>query len=193
MHANEVNKTRVLVECALFVALATVLSLFTLFSMPQGGTITPFSMVPLLLASHRHGIKWGAFTGFTHGLLQTLLGLKNVMYCTTIWAMAGCVLLDYIIAYTVIGLASAAEPFFKNQRLGIMAGAAAAGLLRYLCSFLSGILIWGGYAPEGTPVWLYSLVYNGSYMIPEILLTAGAAVILLPLLDRLGRSEKSAS
>ena len=64
------------------------------------------------------------------------------------------------------------------------AGVTVAGLLRYLCSFLSGIIIWKEYAPETMPVWLYSLGYNGSYMIPEIILTAIAAVLVMQVMDR---------
>ena len=64
------------------------------------------------------------------------------------------------------------------------AGVTVAGLLRYLCSFLSGIIIWREYAPETMPVWLYSLGYNGSYMIPEIILTAVASVLVIRALDK---------
>ena len=81
------QKTKTLVECALMVALSTILSFITIYQMPQGGSITAVSMMPLVLASFRHGPKWGLFTGFTYGLLQMMLGIKNVMYCTTFGAM----------------------------------------------------------------------------------------------------------
>lgn len=64
-------------------------------------------------------------------------------------------------------------------------------MLRYLCSFLSGILIWGAYAPENMPVWLYSLTYNGSYMIPEAILSTVVAIILVKTLDVVFPAEKS--
>ena len=63
-------------------------------------------------------------------------------------------------------------------------GTAVAGLIRYACSFLSGILIWGEYAPEDMPVWLYSLTYNGSYMIPEIILTVLVVVLIIKKFPR---------
>lgn len=172
------NKTRTLVECALMIALATVLSYIPIFEMPQGGSITLCSMLPIMVVSWRHGIKWGLFTGFTHGLLQMFLGFKNVMYCTTIWSMIGCILLDYILAFMVLGIACLFAKPFKNLLVGTAVSAVIVGLLRYVCSFLSGILIWQAYAPEGTPVWFYSLTYNGSYMIPEIILTAIVAVLV---------------
>ena len=178
------KKTRILVECAVMIAVATVLSMITLFQMPQGGDITAAATLPLLVISHRHGLKWGLFTGFTHGLLQTMLGMKNVMAAGNLGTMILCVLLDYVLAYTVMGAACIFEGLFpKNRRLGLAVGSVAVGLVRYACSFLSGILIWGAYAPADQPVWLYSLSYNGSYMIPEIIITTVAAVLLIPALD----------
>lgn len=182
------QKTRTLVECALMVALATILSFITVYQLPQGGDITAASMMPLVLASFRHGPRWGLLTGFVYGLIQMMLGFKNVMYCTTIVAMILCVLLDYLAAYAVMGLSCVFGAPVKNRVASVAVGSVVAGLLRYLCSFLSGILIWGGYAPEDMPVWLYSLTYNGSYMIPEIILTAIAAVLVMRVLDRQVRS-----
>ena len=81
------------------------------------------------------------------------------------------ILLDYVIAYTVLGLAGIiAKPFLKPVK-GAVVGTLAVTAVRYLCHIASGILIWGVYAPEGTPVWLYSLLYNGSYMVPEMIIT----------------------
>lgn len=187
--SNKQNKTRILVECALMIALSTILSYIPFIEMPQGGSITLCSMVPLVYLSHRRGLAWGAFAGFANGLIQMIIGFKNVLYCTTFLSMVGCILLDYIIAYTVIGCEALIEKPFKNKLVGIGIGTVVVGLVRYFCSFLSGILIWGGYAPEGTPVWVYSLGYNGSYMIPEIIMTAVVAVLLSKLLDK--RLEKA--
>lgn len=173
------SKTRTLVEGALMIALATVLSYLKLLDMPQGGSIT-LEMLPLILMGLRNGAKWGCFTGFVHGLLQMLIGFSNVLYCTTLGAQIGCILLDYLVAFTVLGLAPVFAKLFSNKLAGVAVGTAIVGLLRYLCSFLSGVLIWGGYAPEGQPVWLYSLGYNGSYMIPDIII----AVVVLVLMRK---------
>ena len=160
--SRSVTKTRVMVECALMIALATILAYIPLFELPQGGSITLFSMLPIMVVGWRHGLKWGVFTGFVHGLIQMMLGFKNVMYCTTIGSMILCVLLDYILAFMALGMVALFAKPFKNKLVGVAFSCVCVGLLRYLCSFLSGILIWGGYAPEDTPVWLYSLTYNGS-------------------------------
>lgn len=178
------QKTKTLVECALMIALSTILSFITIYKLPQGGDITAVSMMPLVLASFRHGPKWGVFTGFVYGIIQMILGFKNIMYCTTLGAMVLCALLDYLAAYSVMGLACVFGQPFGNRDLRVAVGTVVTGLLRYLCSFLSGILLWGGYAPDTMPVWLYSLTYNGSYMIPEIILTAIAAVLVMRVMDK---------
>ncbi|MDD4849494.1 MAG: energy-coupled thiamine transporter ThiT [Gemmiger sp.] len=171
------SKTRILVEGALMIALATVLSYLKFFDLPQGGSIT-LEMLPLVLMGLRNGPKWGCFTGFVHGLLQMMLGFQNVLYCATLPSQLACVLLDYLVAFTVLGFAPVFARFFKNDYVGVTVGAVAAGLLRFACSFLSGILVWGAYAPEGTPVWIYSLTYNGSYMVPNCIIMAVICLLL---------------
>ena len=177
--------TLTLVECAMMIAMATVLSLFPIFKMPQGGSVTFASMAPLVLVSYRHGIKWGLGTALTHSLLQMVLQF-NSPPAQTFWAFAGVILLDYVLAFTVLGSASFFGGVLKNKAAAAALGTSVVSVLRFLCSFLSGLLIWGSFAPEGTPVWLYSLVYNGSYMLPELAITAVVTAILLPLLGRIG-------
>ena len=72
------SKTRVLVECALMVAIGTVLANIKIFTMPNGGSVTLLSMLPFVLVSFRHGVKWGLFTGLVNGCLQMLLGFWAV-------------------------------------------------------------------------------------------------------------------
>lgn len=177
------NTTLTLVECALMIALSTVLSLLTIFKMPQGGAVTCASLVPLVLVSYRHGLKWGVGTAFVHSLLQMLLGF-SAPPAKTFWAFLGVVLLDYVLAFTVLGTASFFGKPFKKRAASVAVGSVAVCFLRFVCSFLSGIVLWGEYAPADMPVWLYSLTYNGSYMIPETIITAVVAVVLVGVLDR---------
>lgn len=177
------NTTLILVECALMIAMSTVLSMLKIFELPQGGAVTCASMVPLVLVSYRHGLKWGVLTAFTHSLLQMIIRF-DAPPANTFWAFLGVILLDYILAFTVLGTASFFGKPFQNRAAAVAVGSVAVCALRFLCSFLSGILIWGGYAPEGTPVWLYSLTYNGSYMLVETVITAVVSVILIQALDR---------
>ncbi len=177
------STTWILVECAMMIAMSTVLSMIQLFTMPQGGAVTCASMVPLILVSYRHGLKWGAGTAFVHSLLQMAIGFYPPP-AQSFFAFVGVILLDYVLAFTVLGTASFFGKPFKKRVASVAVGAAAVGILRFLCSFLSGILIWSSYAPEGTPVWIYSLTYNGSYMLPEIIISVVVAMILVPVLDR---------
>lgn len=170
---NTSKNLRIMVEGAMLIAMAYVLSLIKFYDLPQGGSIT-LEMVPLVVMGLRNGTKWGCLTGLVHGLLQMILGFSNVLYCNGLVAQIGCILLDYLLAFSVLGLAPAlGKPFHSN-----MAGAVLAGFLRFLCSFLSGWILWGSYAPEGMSAVVYSLSYNASYMIPDIIIV-GVVVALL--------------
>ena len=163
------SKTRTLVECALMIALGTVLANIKIFEMPNGGSITLLSMLPFILVSYRHGTKWGLFTGFVNSLLQMLLGFYAPP-APGLLPLGGMILLDS-------GLAGAIAKPFKNRLVGVAVGTAAVCGIRFLCSFLSGVLIWGNLS-DGLPAWIYSLTYNGSYMLPETILTTVAAVLI---------------
>jgi len=183
------TNVRTLVEGAMLIALATILSYIKLFELPYGGSIT-LEMLPLVIMGLRNGTKWGCLTGFVHGLLQMIIGFSNVLYCATLLSQIGCILLDYLLAFTVLGLA----PVFvgicgKNKKLGYVVGSVIAGLLRFACSFLSGWLLWGSYAPEGTGPVIYSLTYNGSYMIPDIIILAVVVAILAATAPKIFRGE----
>lgn len=178
------NRTKLLVEGAMMIALATILSFIKVYELPQGGSIT-LEMLPLVIMGLRNGGKWGCFTGLVHGILQMILGIKNVLYCTTLLSMLGCTLLDYLVAFTVLGLAGVFAKPFKNKLTGIVVGSVIAGLLRFACSFLSGFLIWGGYAPSGQSAVIYSLTYNGSYMIPNIIILAIIAGIIYKIYPKM--------
>ena len=170
------SKTRTLVECALMIALGTVLANIKIFEMPNGGSITLLSMLPFILVSYRHGTKWGLFTGFVNSLLQMLLGFYAPP-APGLLPLVGMILLDYVLAFMALGLAELFARPFKNRTVGVAVGTFAAGFLRFMCSFLSGVLVWGN-LNDGLAAWTYSLTYNGSYMLPETLLTMVAAVLL---------------
>ena len=167
------SKTRILVECALMIALGTVLANIKIFELPNGGSITLFSMVPFILVSFRHGAKWGLFTGFVNSLLQMLLGFYAPP-APGLLPLVGMILLDYVLAFTLLGLACVFAKPFQNRLLGAAVGSAVVCFIRFLCSFLSGVLIWGNLS-DGLPAWIYSLTYNGSYMLPAVVLLYKAA------------------
>ena len=174
------SKTRILTECSLMVAISAVLQLIPPMQMPQGGTVTFGAMVPIVFIALRHGVKWGLLTAFVGSLVQMLLGGISPPPTESFFWFLMVVLLDYVIAYTVLGLASFfAKPLLSTKPLiAVGISAVCVTFMRYICHILSGILIWNVYAPEGTPVWIYSIVYNGSYMLPEIIITTFVTVLL---------------
>ena len=189
------NKTvRRLTESAIFIAIATVLS-FLKIDLPFGGGVTIVSMFPLVFISHRWGWKWGVFAAFVYGVLQMLFGLDNVGYTTTFWTAVGVILFDYVIAYTVIGLSGVFDEVFGKTRKSVCVGIAVTFFLRFACHYITGVWIWGGWMPESfmnmtmTSPWLYSFLYNGWYMLAELVLTEIAANLLYAPLAKFFRRE----
>ena len=174
------NKLYPMTECAIMVALATGLSLITLFKLPLGGSVTVLSMLPICMLSIRHGLKWGLLGGFLHSAIQLLLDLSAVLsWGLTPAAIVGCFFLDYIVAFTVLGLAGV---FRKHGKTGMILGICLALFLRFLSHVLSGTIIFDVWMPENwSNPFIYSVCYNGSFMLPELVLTCIAAFALVSI------------
>ena len=184
---NRQTKTRKLTECAVMVALASVLSLVCIYQAPFDGKVTLASMVPLILVCvHIKEFKWGFICCFAYSLVQMMLGFAAPPTATLLYFFA-VVMIDYIVAFSILAVSNPVSRMFSSKYAGIAVGSAAAVLLRFVCHFISGILIWGVYAPEGQPVWLYSLIYNGGYMLPELIITT----LLSPVLYKVLNLEKT--
>lgn len=179
MKFSAASKTHRLTFSALMIALSTVLSMLKLFQVPQGGSVTVLSMVPLVMVALLYGTRWGVFTCFAHGLLQLLLGLGNLRGLS-LATLVGSVMLDYVLAFTVIGLAGVACRI-KNRAVGAAVGSIIGVTLRFVCHFLSGWLLWSEVIADWGSI-VYSLTYNGSYMLPEIVFTAIVSAIIWPVL-----------
>ena len=179
-----------LVESALMIAVATVASMVKI-DLPFGGGVTIVSMLPLILISHRYGWKWGLLTAFTYSVVQMLFGLDNVGYADSFLMGAGIVLLDYILAYTVIGLSGV----FGKSRKAVAIGIAVTFTLRFLCHLISGAWIWGVWMPDSfmnmtmTNPWIYSALYNGWYMLAELVATELVAMLIYKPLEKYFRGE----
>ncbi len=188
------KSTRRLVESAVMIAIGTVLSMFP-FSAPWafGGGVTICSMLPLVIIAHRYGTKWGLFTAFVYSVLQLILGVSNVQFAAGYGFVlaVGVLLLDYILAFTVIGLSACFNGVIKNHLVSIVVGIVFTFALRFVCHFLSGWIIWGVITPNemGLVAPLYSLIYNGGYMLPETIITALVAVLTNKPLKRYWLAE----
>jgi thiamine transporter len=156
--------TRVLAEVALSVALAYVLNLIIVYQLPQGGSITLGSMVPILILALRRGPRVGIFAGAVFGLVQLFLG--------GYWFTIIQVLLDYPVAFACLGLAG----FFRKSP---MVGVAVSVAARFVCHFVSGVVFFGDYAPPELGPVVYSAIYNGSYMLPELVISVAFVYLLI--------------
>ncbi len=180
------TRTRVLVESGLTIGLAYVLGRFMLFKLPFGGSVS-LDMLPILILALRRGLAPGVLTGAIYGLLNYTLDPVQIVYPLQF-------LLDYGVAYGLVGLAGLGAPAWKRtmvagrQALGLFAVALPFGVMaivaRFAAHYASGIVYFGQYAPEGQPIWLYSLIYNASYMVPSGLACLGLALLILPTLER---------
>lgn len=185
---NQRNLAVKLTESAVMVALGTILSLVAVVKMPFGGDVTLCSMVPAAIIAYRYGVKWGLFTGFAYSLLQLLLGLNNLSYATSAWAAIAIILLDYLVAFTVLGLAGLFRNKIKNQAGAMVLGLLVVCVIRYLCHVLSGCTVWAGVSIPTSDGLLYSLAYNAAYMVPETIVTMAGAFYLCKVFDF--RSER---
>ena len=155
--------TKIIAEIVVFVSLATVLSYIKIFSLPQGGSITAASMVPIIWLALRRGPKVGLFAAAVYGLVQLVIG-PYIFHPAQ-------VLLDYPIAFGMLGLAGF---FQKRPFLGVNVGI----IGRFLAHFFSGIIFFADYAPEGIHPAIYSAVYNGGYLLVELVISIYVVYLL---------------
>lgn len=177
------EKVLTLVEGAVMVALATVLSFIKIINLPWGGSITLLSMLPIVIFSLKRGIGHGLAASFVYSLIQFGQGCAEGIFGwgLTPVALVACIFIDYIFAFTVLGIAGI---FRKHGTPGMIGGSVLAMTLRLVCHYTSGVLIFGSFGElwNGLTInepWLYSLLYNGAYMLPEIVFTTAGVVILL--------------
>ena len=195
---NTVSKrTFNLVLAGVMIAMGTALGFVKPFELPYGGAITLCSMLPVMFFSYRCGLKWGLSAGLVFSVLQLLFGLDALKGISAMMVV-GSIFLDYILAFTVLGLAGMFRGKIKNDAAAFTLGSFVSMMLRYLCSFLSGWVLWASFNEtadmqgfiatffpalgnlSGTALAVvYSLVYNGSYMIPEIILTCVVGFLLV--------------
>ena len=171
-----------LTEAAIMLALGTVLSLIKLLDLPYGGSVTVASMLPVIIIAYRHGIRFGLLIGFVFGVLQQLLGLNTLSYVTTWQSIVAVILLDYIIAFMVLGLGGAFRKM-SSQAGALVLGSVFVCLLRYICHVISGATVWAGLSIPTTAALAYSLGYNATYIVPETIVTAVMAYYVGSMLD----------
>lgn len=163
--------TKKLTVTGVMLALSVVLSLIRLFDAPYGGSVTLCSMLPLLTLAILYGTKWGIISGVVYAVLNMLLTGIPAPPVNNAVSYLLVVLLDYVLAFGGLGLAGTFYRLFGRKSIAVPASSAIAILFRFICHFFSGILIWRVYAWEGVGAAMYSFLYNGSYMLFELLIT----------------------
>lgn len=204
------TKTKRITESAMLLAVAIVLELVSkafIPEMPFGGQVTLVSMLPVVLISYRHGVRWGLIAGICYAMLEMALGAKTVAAAfqpdyfgdgvMIVNALLMC-LLDYVLAFTAIGLGGVFRNKIQKPGVALACGSIVALGARYVAHILSGYILFSGWAEwfftqDGFPAWgaslveslsptalgwVYSAVYNGIYMVPEMILTAIVALLL---------------
>ena len=177
--SNSHLRVRALCEGAILVALAFILSFVKLYELPNGGSLTP-AMFPILLYALRWGLPRGLIASFVFGLLQLIF---DGAYA---WGWQS-MLLDYLLAFTPLGLAG----LFKGKAWGIFPGTVLGCAARFVIHYISGVTIYRIIEPTAVPGFgtfdnasLYSLVYNGSYMLPNTVLALVLAALLYKPMKR---------
>ena len=169
---NRKNELRALCEGAIMVTIAQILSYIKLWEMPWGGSVV-LAMVPIILYAVRWGVGRGLLAGFVFGVLQFMFDGGFAIGWQSIVG-------DYLLAFTVLGLAGV----MKGKKLGVFLGTLIAGVARFLVHYVVGATIWAEYMPDTffgmtmTSPWIYSLLYNMAYMAPNIIITLVVFAIL---------------
>lgn len=166
--------TRMMANASLCIALAFILSYVKLYEMPQGGSVTLASMIPILMFAYAYGVAPGLMIGFAYGLLQFVQGgwfVHPIQF-----------LLDYPLAFAMLGFAGIARKL--PERWGLLPGILLGVFLRFLCAFLTGVFFWGEGAGDQN-VLVYSAVYNGAYLIPETMICL--VIAMIPQIRRLAK------
>ena len=178
--SKTVWSTKMLALGAVCMALSNVLSMIKLFDMPQGGSITPASMLPLMLFAYVYGVGPGMTVGAVYGVMQFIIE----PYFLSVPQM----LLDYPIAFAMVGLAGLFSKS-ENRALGLTAGVVLGSLGRFVAAGLSGVVFFAEYAGGQNP-WVYSIGYNGAYMLPECIICVVLALAVgLRLTQQLSKAK----
>ncbi len=204
------KRTQMLCVSAVMVALATVLSFLKVWEMPFGGSVTLFSMVPLVFLSYKYGVKWGVFSAGAFSLIQMLFGISSLG--NDLVTVIGSCILDYIVAYTVIGLSGMYRNRIKNVTLSMVLGFLTATLIRYAVHVISGYIFFRSYAEwyfgqdgfdfgafilehvSGNALSvLYALFYNILFLLPDTIVAVVGLIVLSVTAKRYLTPERTAS
>ncbi len=198
------EKTKRLALSGIMLAMSIVLSFIKVFEWPFGGSITACSMLPIAILGYTYGVKWGLICGTVHGILQAITGatMSSAFAGMNAGSAAAIIAIDYLIAFSAVGLSGMLKGRIKNHTIAFASGTALAVFIRYIAHVASGYIFYKSYAdwffgeimvnsfsaslmekcsPNMLGV-IYSVIYNGAYMLPELIITTAAAALVISLI-----------
>ncbi len=198
MKTNQIKNKNIfiLAECSIMIALASVLSVIKLYEAPLGGAVTLFSMLPIIYISFKYGIRWGLGSGFVYSVVQLVLGLNSLAYIPTAVGVVSSILLDFILPFTVLGLAGVVkESDTPPTASRVIVGTVLAVVLRFSFHFVAGAVIWYSITKAGEwntfvfkhGMWVYSFIYNIIYLGPD----GGLVILASPAIVRFLKSASN--
>ena len=179
---NSLKLSRKITESSILIAFSIVLTLISLAKLPYGGSITLAAMFPLVLISYRHGVGFGALSGLVFGVIYQLISISILSYVTGWVSIIAVILLDYLLAFSAIALSGLVRNL-KNQTTALVIGTLIGGVARYILHVISGCTVWAGLSIPTANALLYSIIYNATYMVPEIIITCIIAFYISTIFD----------
>lgn len=204
MTHTKAQKTKRLALSGVMLAMSVVLSFIKVFEWPFGGSITACSMLPVAVLGYTYGVKWGLLCGTVHGILQAITGaaMSSAFAGMNIGSALAIIIIDYLFAFSAVGLSGMLKGKIKNHTAAFAIGTALAVFIRYMAHIVSGYIFYKSYAdwffgeimvndfsaklmqncsPNVLGL-IYSVIYNGAYMLPELILTSVAAALVISLI-----------
>lgn len=180
------NNTLILAESGIMIALSCALFALSKFipwpAWIQGGSVTLFAQVPIIALSYRRGLKAGIPAALVLGVFKLVIGLGNFAYVKGFSAYITVALFDYLLAYGVLGLGGIFRRSKLNDKTKIVLGALSVCILRLTCHFISGVTVWRDYTQSLKASVIYSITYNGGYMLPETVITVIGCIALMAII-----------
>lgn len=209
MTRSKTEKTKRLALSGIMLAMSVVLSFIKVFEWPFGGSITACSMLPIAILGYTYGVKWGLLCGTVHGVLQAITGatMSSAFAGMNAGSAVAIIIIDYLMAFAATGMSGMFKGRIKNHTVAFTLGTAIAVFIRYIAHVTSGYIFYKSYADwffgevmansfsatlmeKCSPNVLgliYSVIYNASYMLPELILTAAAAALVISVIKPVRR------
>lgn len=177
-----IRNLRHITESACLVSLSILLSKITLFHMPFGGSLALANNLPLVLLSYRCGYKVGFFASLVYSFVRMVFSFTPPLAKNFV-SFVLLILLDYLLPNIVMGMSSLFAIRIHNRYFKLYSGIIISYILKILISTTSGVVLWGAYIPFECNLWIYSLLYNSLYIVPDSIITIVLIGLVIKFFD----------